>query len=266
MFLTTPKQYLRKEIQAVRSLSRKLKQFDRKAGKGTLTENIRTLMMFHVVMPMIFQYVSAGLPGLLAPWDDEDEGDLIRAAVIGNLNALFVAGQIISTLGDYFTHKPWVGKTSKSLGILNIVSSLAYKADRARKTKDPVKRAKRWESFYLEAVTVTTIPAPTIARWIENLSEVGSDDDLAKDLLRMVNYSKYVIDGADNRKSKSSKVKSIYQQNEEYRNKQKKVAKEKESAKNRIPMYARDKDDNKKSKKSRKEKKDDKNRIPMYAR
>ena len=266
MFLTTPKQYLRKEIQAVRSLSRKLKQFDRKAGKGTLTENIRTLMMFHVVMPMIFQYVSAGLPGLLAPWDDEDEGDLIRAAVIGNLNALFVAGQIISTLGDYFTHKPWVGKTSKSLGILNIVSSLAYKADIARKTKDPVKRAKRWESFYLEAVTVTTIPAPTIARWIENLSEVGSDDDLAKDLLRLVNYSKYVIDGADNRKSKSSKVKSIYQQNEEYRKKQKKVAKEKESAKNRIPMYARDKDDHKKSKKSRKEKKAEKDRIPMYAR
>ena len=37
MFLTTPKQYLRKEIQAVRALNRKLLAWDRKAGKGTNT-------------------------------------------------------------------------------------------------------------------------------------------------------------------------------------------------------------------------------------
>ena len=36
MFMTTPKQYLRKEIQAVRALSRKLKAFDKDAGKGSI--------------------------------------------------------------------------------------------------------------------------------------------------------------------------------------------------------------------------------------
>ena len=76
--------------------------FDKDAGKGTIKENIRTLMMYHVFMPVLFQYVSMGLPGLLRGWRDDDEDDLIRAAAIGNLNGLFILGEVV-TLGDYFT-------------------------------------------------------------------------------------------------------------------------------------------------------------------
>ena len=54
MFLTTPKQYLRKEIQAVRNLYRKVKAQDPKAGKGTVMENIRTFFMYHFAMPVLF--------------------------------------------------------------------------------------------------------------------------------------------------------------------------------------------------------------------
>jgi len=81
MFLTTPKQYLRKEIQGTRNLFRKIRAMDAKAGKGTLTENIRTMLMYHVFAPTLFQYVSMGLPGLLRPFRDDDDEDLIRAAV-----------------------------------------------------------------------------------------------------------------------------------------------------------------------------------------
>ena len=231
MFLTTPKQYLRKEIQAVRSLSRKLKQWDKNAGKGTIWENIRTLMIFHAFMPMLFQYISAGLPGILADWDeDEDARDLLRAAVIGNINGLFAIGEVVNTIGDYFTHKPWVGQSSKTLGIIGIVLNLGKKADIARKTIDPIKRAEKWKDFLLEGTTITSIPAPTLSKWIDNIDDLGSDANLGKDLLRLANFSKYVIDGPKKKKSTSSKVKSIYQQNEKYQRKQRKIEKEKKSA------------------------------------
>ena len=201
MFLTTPKQYLRKEIQAVRSLSKKVRQWDKKAGKGTITENIRTLIMFHVFMPVLFQYISAGLPGLLADWEDEDEQDLIRAGVIGNLNALFITGEIVAGIGDYFTHKPWAGEGSKSLGVLNIVSGSIQKAREARKAKDPIERAELWQEWMLELASVTGTPASTLNSFIKNYSDVGTDNNLEKDILRMFNYSKYVIDGKKKDKS-----------------------------------------------------------------
>ena len=201
MFLTTPKQYLRKEIQAVRSLSKKVRQWDKKAGKGTITENIRTLIMFHVFMPVLFQYISAGLPGLLSDWEDEDEQDLIRAGVIGNLNALFITGEIVAGIGDYFTHKPWAGEGSKSLGVLNIVSGSIQKAREARKAKDPIERAELWQEWMLELASVTGTPASTLNSFIKNYSDVGTDNNLEKDILRMFNYSKYVIDGKKKDKS-----------------------------------------------------------------
>lgn len=201
MFLTTPKQYLRKEIQAVRSLSKKVRQWDKKAGKGTRIENVRTLIMFHVFMPVLFQYISAGLPGLLADWEDEDEQDLIRAGVIGNLNALFITGEIVAGLGDYFTHKPWAGEGSKSLGVLNIVSGSIQKAKEARKAKDPIERAELWQEWMLELASVTGTPASTLNSFIENYSDIGTDNNLEKDILRMFNYSKYVIDGKKKDKS-----------------------------------------------------------------
>ena len=75
MFLTTPKQYLRKEIQATRNLYRKLAAGDMNAGKGTAWQNIRTFGMYHIFMPVIFQYVSLGFPGLLSDFDDDDYYD-----------------------------------------------------------------------------------------------------------------------------------------------------------------------------------------------
>jgi len=110
MFLTTPKQYLRKEIIAIRNLYRKISQMDAKAGKGTIGQNLRTFAMYHIMMPVIFQYVTLGLPGLLRDFRDEDDDDLIRAAVIGNLNGLFIVGQLIQYIADNIQNKPWAGQ------------------------------------------------------------------------------------------------------------------------------------------------------------
>tara|TARA_R110002153_G_scaffold79293_2_gene202449 strand:+ start:4536 stop:13427 length:8892 start_codon:yes stop_codon:yes gene_type:complete len=223
MFLTTPKQYLRKEIQAVRSLSRKVRKWDKNEGKGTVTDNVRTLMMYHIFMPVLFQYISSGLPGLLADWDEDDEKDLMRAGVIGNLNALFIVGEIVSGLGDLLTHKPWAGEGTKSLGVLNIFNKITMIAKSAMETTDPIKKSQKWNEFFLELSTITSLPAPTVARFFENYSNIGSDSDLGKDILRVFNYSKYQIDGPKKKKSESNEIKSIYKQNSEFKKRKEKL-------------------------------------------
>ena len=201
LFLTTPKQYLRKEIQATRGLLRKLSAMDRKAGKGTIKENVRTLMIYHFLMPTIFQYVALGFPGLLRPLRDEDEEDLLRAAILGNLNALFVLGEMVVMTGDLLTGKPWAGDT-RTVGILEIASGIVQKIARANKLKDQKKKDEAMLNIYMELGTVTGLPLPTIKKNLENYMELDGGDE---DLLRVLGYSKYVIEGPESKKAKSKK-------------------------------------------------------------
>jgi hypothetical protein len=213
-FLTTPRQYLRKEIIATRNLYRKLVALDAKAGKGTILENVRQLLMFHVYMPALFQYMSSGLPGLLADWEEEDAEDLVRAAIIGNLNGLFIVGGILQTFGDMVLDKSYAGKSPQTIGIINLAYGIMNKFYRASNIKDEEKRAQRMKEAYLELMTLATVPAPQINRFIENYNDIGTDNNIGKDILRFLNFSKYVIKGKmqdDNKKSskKSSKFKPL---------------------------------------------------------
>ena len=119
MFLTSVKQYLRKEMTTTRNLYRKISSGG-KEGKGTYWENVKTLAMYHSILPVIFQYISAGLPGVLAPWEDEDEETLLRAAALGNLNGLFIIGSFVEAYGDFLTAKPWTGQDISAVPILTI--------------------------------------------------------------------------------------------------------------------------------------------------
>ena len=225
MFLTTPKQYLRKEIVAIRNLNRKLSQWDSKAGKGTVAENLRTFFMYHVIMPVFFQYVSMGLPGILRDERDDDKLDLLRAAMIGNLNALFIVGDLFQMAGDFFTGKPWAGSNIKTVGILSIAGALTEKFAYAGKLKDPTKKSEAYQKAYLELATLTGVAAPTIAKFVENYGNIGKDGDIGKDILRLLNFSKYQIEGPG-KGGRPKKIKTIQELNEEY---DKKKAKEQKS-------------------------------------
>ena len=114
MFKTSPKQYLRNSMYSQIQLGRKIGAATKaifqgknpltamsQAGKGTFAENLRNWFLYHVTMPVSFQYVSMGLPGLLKPeFDDEDINDLARAAVLGNVNAVFILGDLIKAATD----------------------------------------------------------------------------------------------------------------------------------------------------------------------
>ena len=196
MFLTTPKQYLRKEFGAMRNLYRKLKAFDKNAGQGTIGQNLRQLAMYHTVMPMFFQFVALGFPDL-GDLSDEEQEDLLRAAIIGNFNALFIAGDVIAMLADAAQGKPWAG-TTKSLAPLNVMTEITNLYTRAEKTKDPKKKAELTQRLILRvselSLTPTKLPLPlvNIAKYAKNLNQLGESGS-EKDFLRLFNYSDYVI-------------------------------------------------------------------------
>lgn len=111
MFLTTPIAYMRQERKAVRDMTQGVKNKD----INQIKDGAKRFAIFHFVLPIMFQYVSNGLPGLLSDWDDEDADDLIRAGVLGNVNGLFIAGQALNYMADRITGKPWARKGTLSM-------------------------------------------------------------------------------------------------------------------------------------------------------
>ena len=192
MFMTTPKQYLRKEISASRNLYRKAAAWDKKAGKGTLTENFRQLVTYHAFMPMFFQWVSSGFP--ISDWDDEDTSDMMRALIVGNLNALFITGDLIKTGADYLQGKPWYKETT-TLPVFSTVTNILFKYDEYNKEKNPLTKAKKLEDFWVEFLMITGLPAKNLQKFAENYPKLSQSKDFPEFMLRLLNYSKYQIEG-----------------------------------------------------------------------
>ena len=72
LFKTSQKQYLRKEFSGLRNMRRGLRDGDMKqAGKG-----FAKFVTFHAMMPVLFQFIASGLPGLMSDWDEEDGEDI----------------------------------------------------------------------------------------------------------------------------------------------------------------------------------------------
>lgn len=206
MFLTTPKQYLRKEIIATRNLYRKIAAGDVNAGKGTVWQNLRLYAMYHFFMPVMFQYVSLGFPGFLTDYDDEDKFDLMRAAVLGNLNGLFLFGDILQTVSDVFADKPYAGNFP-SLPIFETILTPLYMYQRASRTKDPIKRAEAQQKALFKLMDGTGLPFSTSKRYFDNLEKVfnGETKNFNENILRLINYSDYQIEGGSKKKVKKRK-------------------------------------------------------------
>ena len=71
------------------------------------------------------------------------------------------------------------------------------------------------EKFIVELLSVPGIPATQVHRFVNNLNKIGKGNDAGEDLLRLLNFSDYVIEGPTQKKS-TKKTKSIAEQNAEY--------------------------------------------------
>jgi hypothetical protein len=203
MFQNSIKQYLRKEITSSRELYRRIKSSG-KEGKGTVGTNLRTLFVYHSVLPVFFEFVSMGLPGIWADWEDEDAVDLGRAALIGNLNALFIVGDMIESIADALTDKPWTG-SSKSLPPLQAAADFAKQIYKYRRTTDPEKKEKILFDAIIDVTKYAGVPGPQLQKLRNNIKElIEGGEDPGKVILRMFNFSEYQISGRKNKTKKRS--------------------------------------------------------------
>jgi hypothetical protein len=151
---------------------------------------------------VVFQWVSAGLPGLLRGMNDEDEKELGMAAILGNLNALFILGKVAETLKDVKLNKPWA-KTPSTIPILGQTAALADLYMRTQKAKG-AKKEEAMNKFMAEAIAVTGIPAPQLRKFMKNFSTIGDSKSAGEFILKLFNFSEYQQRGGN--KSKDFKL------------------------------------------------------------
>ena len=203
MFLTTPKQYFRREIIGMRNFVR-LARSGKKQGKGSLWQNARSVWVYHFVMPAFFQWVSMGLPGVFRDRREDDLKEIGISAMLGNLNALFLLGDVAEMIVDNVTDKPW-GSKAPSVPILEQIASLNRLQKSYATVKDPQKKAEYKFRYYNELATLVGIPAPQISRFIDNYSNLIDSDNPGEALLRLFNFSQYAQDGPKKKKKKTKK-------------------------------------------------------------
>lgn len=210
MFLTTPKQYLRRSLTGYRQMIRAGKRF----AKGetnkyapNVVQAFSQMAFYHAFMPALFAYTSLGFPGLARDRRDDDDDTLMRAAFIGNMNALFLWGLVIEQFADSYTDKPW-WRDTPSIPFFETATDMAVfvnllgKANRSGLQEDYDKAYKELFEF----INKNGLPYSIIERWVNNLQKVinGETDGAGEDVLRIFNFSEYAISG---RQKKAKKLK-----------------------------------------------------------
>jgi len=95
MYKTSPFQYHRKVAGAFRDLTH---------GRGSATANLKTLAIYHVLLPQLFQMVGNGFK-----WDKEEQ---LQALVLGNFNEIFIAGDILKGIQNTLNGLPFAYQMS----------------------------------------------------------------------------------------------------------------------------------------------------------
>lgn len=89
MFKSSQRQYLAKEVNAIKSLFQK-GGISPKNYFENIRKVARVLAIYHVLLPVLFQWV-ANFGG----WDEDDRKEYLRAGLLGSLNGLFLFGDIV---------------------------------------------------------------------------------------------------------------------------------------------------------------------------
>lgn len=198
MYMTSPIAYFRQERKSARDFVKGYKFKDKKLMRNA----VKRFTIYHFVLPLVFQYVASGLPGLLTDWDEEDEKDLMRAASIGSLNGVFIAGQLISYFGDILTDKAWVrgGKFSPSPAFDAIVNIMNQSEDViAEWNKNPNKFSddlmKEMIDLGFSVDVAVGLPVNRVKKLIENWKTIADDNDLEtrEEIALGLGFSPYVV-------------------------------------------------------------------------
>jgi hypothetical protein len=194
MYLTSPLQYQRNVNTGIANLVANV--FEKKAGrksevKTAANQALRAIVIYHVLLPQIFQAVASGLVGFT---DDEDYikeqfwAKQLRALYAGNLNAIPLAGQLITVLANLAagTGESW---DSSGSPIIDLVGEIKQDFERAVKNGDDLSA---WLELGSSAGLAAGIPVKTIKSYYEAITDI-SEGNTEHPLLRAGGWSKWSL-------------------------------------------------------------------------
>ena len=193
MYLTSPLQYQRNVNTGIANLVANV--FEKKAGrksdvKKAANQALRAIVIYHVLLPQIFQAVASGLVGFT---DDEDYikeqfwAKQRRAAYAGNLNAIPLAGQLITVLANLAagTGESWDSSGSPIIDLVEVKQDF----EKAVKNGDDLSK---WLELSSSAGLAAGIPVKTINNYYDAITDI-SEGNTEHPFLRAGGWSKWSI-------------------------------------------------------------------------
>ena len=194
MYLTSPLQYQRNINTGIANLVANV--FEKKAGrksdvKKAANQALRAIVVYHVILPQIFQAVASGLVGFT---DDEDYiqeqfwAKQRRALYMGNFNAFPVIGVLISKAANLVAG---TGENFDSSGspLLDLVQNTTADFYRALKNGDSLDA---WLDLGESASLVLGYPTKTAKSYYEAFTDI-SEGNTENPLLRALGWSKWSL-------------------------------------------------------------------------
>lgn len=178
MFQSSQNQYLRKEINAVRGML---------TGRMDKTQAVKSLFIFHVLLPCLFQVASDGFE-----WDKKA---LLRAGLLGSLNGIFILNSILEKGLDIAlgTDDSW---QATRLGLREILPPWATFEDigaffvkLAEDDVDAEDVMRAMKSFG----ELTGLPGKYPLDVIQNLGSYAEEGEYKKEVLLWLGWSPYAL-------------------------------------------------------------------------
>ena len=203
MFITAQNAYFRQEYTAARNIFR---------GRAGYFDNLRRFIIAHFILPMIFQFVASGFR-----WEKEKQ---LRAMVVGSLNGILIAGDIIEALGEMlfegtkFTNNvgelpplsPWTD-IGLALGEINKMASEGELTtdDWNNTLKAIVQNDNLRKEFLSGTSKIVGVPYDIMRRYYESYEDISSGKTKYP-FRRAIGFSRYMMGESNLSRKKQNKL------------------------------------------------------------
>ncbi|MBQ8465288.1 MAG: hypothetical protein IJ545_04685 [Alphaproteobacteria bacterium] len=183
MFMSSQNQYLRKEINAVRGMA---------TGRMSVKQGLKTLFIFHVLLPCLFQYAADGFE-----WDKKAQ---LKAGVLGSVNGFFIVANILSNIWDAAAGQAkskhmMIKDVLQGYGsIEDLINAFMKLADEEYEFEDVYSVLKE---FGKPVGELNGVPVKYALDLFENAGDYAENDEYKKELLLWLGWSPYALRDKD---------------------------------------------------------------------
>ena len=180
-----------KELNAIRSLFQK-GGFD----PDNLKKVARVLAIYHVLLPITFQYVSN-----LGGWDEEDKKEYLRAGLLGSINGVFIFGDLIDgIIRAVLGLRVW----DTEIPIAQLFDDLGQAL--ASLTEDDLTNEDVYDALadLASAGSAVGLPTEQIKNMMVGIGQI-LNENIKNGLLILMGWSQYTVESEKERKSEKKK-------------------------------------------------------------